>query len=164
MAAIQADRKLLAPLLDRLLDDDPSSQRDDGRHRHQLVRQLKESVRRDLELLFNTRVRRTSPPSTLPGLHGSLLNYGLPDVSSFSLADGEGRRAFCREVEALIVMFEPRIRSVRVTASRALDPLDNSFQFRVEASLHAISAEETIILDSTLNPISKIVDILESER
>lgn len=164
MSSIQADRKLLAPLLDRLLDEHPESRQDDGRHRHQLIRQLKESVRRDLEQLFNTRIRCLSPPPELPGLERSLLNYGLPDIGSFNLSDTEGRHAFCHWVEQLVLLFEPRIRSVKVIASGMPDPTDNTFQFRVEATLRAAAADETIILDSVLNPISKVVDIVESER
>jgi len=48
MPRISPDQPLLPSVLDRLLDDDPGVSRDPPRSRHQVLRELKQSVRRDL--------------------------------------------------------------------------------------------------------------------
>jgi len=46
---------LIPSVLDRLLDDDPASAREAPKARTQVLRELKQSVRRDLEWLLNSR-------------------------------------------------------------------------------------------------------------
>ena len=164
MAAIKPDKKLRAPLLDRLLDHNPEQSREPEHNQHLVLRQLRESVRRDLEHLFNTRARCLSTPAGTEMLDNSLLNYGLPDVANYNLMASESRRVFCRDVERIILRFEPRISSVRVLAEGALDRDDHRFSFRVEAVLRASPAAEVVVFDSVLNPISQTVDVLESNR
>ena len=53
------DKPLVAPLLDRFLEQNKGT---DFRQSHQIVRSLRESIRRDLENLFNTRYCCVSPP------------------------------------------------------------------------------------------------------
>jgi type VI secretion system protein ImpF len=163
VAAIDPNKKLHAPLLDRLFDDDPlNTTEQNSLNNHQLVRQFKESVRRDLEKLFNSRYRCISPPAEFKHLEKSLLNYGLPDVATLGLESSKAKKAFCKEIEKTILRYEPRIRSVTVTTPSSFDPEDPSIRFRVEAVLHALPAEERIVFDSALNPVTRSVDVSES--
>lgn len=162
MAAIKPDKKLRAPLLDRLLDHNPEQNREPEHNQHLVLRQLRESVRRDLEHLFNTRARCLSAPGD--DLENSLLNYGLPDIANYNLMTSESRKVFCRDVERVILRFEPRIHSVRVVTEGGLDRSDYRFSFRVEAMLRASPASEVVVFDSVLNPISQTVDVMESNR
>ena len=82
---IDQDQKLVAPLLDRLLDDNPQEQVESERAQHLLLHQLKESVRRDLEDLFNTRQCCVAPPEQLNAVQQALPNYGLPDAATLNL-------------------------------------------------------------------------------
>jgi type VI secretion system protein ImpF len=164
MATIKADKKLRAPLLDRLLDHHPDQSREPEHNHHLVLRQLRESVRRDLEHLFNTRARCLSTPADAPALQTSLLNYGLPDIANYNLLAGESRKAFCRDVERIILRFEPRIHTVQVIAEGSLDRDDHRFSFRVEAVLRASPAAEVVVFDSVLNPVSQTVDVMESNR
>jgi len=161
--AVKPDRKLRAPLLDRLFDDNPQNTREAEQNQHLVLRQLRESVRRDLERLFNTRARCLSTPSQMPQLTHSLLHYGLPDIANYNLMVNESRAAFCRDVERIILRFEPRIARAKVIAENALDRDDHSFTFRVEAVLRATPAPEVIVFDSVLNPVTQIVDVRETD-
>ena len=158
MAAIDDNKKLLAPLLDRLSGDGKSAQQMPS---HQVLKQLRESVRLDLEHLFNTRYRCISPLERHQHLKSSLINFGLPDISTVNLTAAASRQRFCREVEEAILTFEPRIKTVRVFSDKALNPEDPNIRFRIEAKLHANPAPETIVFDSSLNPINHNINIIE---
>ncbi|WP_226643358.1 type VI secretion system baseplate subunit TssE [Microbulbifer variabilis] len=152
------EKRLLAPVLDRLLE---SSSKINVHQSHQILRQLREGVRRDLEYLFNTRYRCISPPAALRHLEESNINYGLPDLSTINLSSLESRKQFCRDIEKTILHFEPRIRSVKVTTQDKVDVEDPSIRFRVEAVLHVNPAAEVIVFDSALNPVTQMVDVSE---
>ncbi|MCH9691874.1 MAG: type VI secretion system baseplate subunit TssE [Gammaproteobacteria bacterium] len=152
------EKRLLSPVLDRLLDKSNNL----AIHQpHQILKQLRESVRRDLEHLFNTRICCVSAPETHTYLECSNINFGLPDLSTINLASMESRKQFCGDIQKAIMNFEPRIRSVKVTMQKHLDVEDPSIHFRVEAILHVNSAAEVIVFDSALNPISKLVNVSE---
>lgn len=151
-----ADKKLLAPVLDRLMDMGRG-----GSQPHQLLRQLRESVRRDLEILFNSRFRCISPPEGCNQLKSSLVNFGLPDLSTINLASQEHRKRFCRDIERAIITFEPRIKTVKVQSDSKIDPENPFITFRIEAVLHTNPAPELIIFDSALDLIKQSVDVSE---
>ncbi len=159
---IDGDQKLIVPLLDRLLDDDPNENVESAKAHHLLIHQMKESVRRDLEELFNTRQCCIAPPKRYSHIQNGLHNYGLPDAATLNLSSQKARTEFCRTVEATIKRFEPRIRTVTVRTQSGFDPEDPSIRFRVEATLHALSAEEVIVFDSALNPITRSVVVSET--
>ncbi|WP_370981170.1 type VI secretion system baseplate subunit TssE [Agaribacterium sp. ZY112] len=152
------DKRLLAPVLDRLLEQNRNS---DFRQPHQVLRHLRESVRRDLENLFNTRYCCVSPPEDYEHLDASVLNFGLPDLSTINMTSIDSRKEFCRDIERSILKFEPRIKTVKVKSDEAVDNEDPSIRFRVEAVLHTNAAPELIIFDSALNPITQTVDVSE---
>lgn len=159
---IDADQKLTSPLLDRLLDDNPDQPQERERAQHLLIHQLKESVRRDLEALFNSRQCCIAPLEGFTFSQQALLNYGLPDAATLNLGSQKARQEFCRLVEDTVKRFEPRIRSVKVTTKSGFDPEDPSIRFRVEATLFALSADELIVFDSALNPVTRSVTVAES--
>ncbi|MBX2858642.1 MAG: type VI secretion system baseplate subunit TssE [Cellvibrionaceae bacterium] len=153
-----SEKKLLAPVLDRLLHKNSD---DDFNQPHQILRHLRESVRRDLEYLFNSRFRCLSPPRDCKHLVDSNLNYGLPNLSTINLSSAVGRKQFCRSLEETIAHFEPRFKSVKVKMEENIDNEIPTINFRVEATLHTNPAPEIIILDSAVNPVSQTVDVME---
>src|SRR5258708_37796186 len=78
------DQLVTIPLLDRLTDGDRKGLGERLRTRAMSVRLLKESLRRDLEWLLNTRRIREESIDPKAELTRSLYNYGLPDVTNFS--------------------------------------------------------------------------------
>ncbi|BFM12107.1 type VI secretion system baseplate subunit TssE [Simiduia litorea] len=152
------DKKLLSPVLDRLLGGENSGNTNQP---HQILKQLRESVRRDLETLFNTRYRCISTPANCTELETAVINFGLPDISTINLSAQEHRLKFCRDIEKTILAYEPRIKSVKVQSNHKIDPENPCVKFRVEAILHTNPAPELIIFDSALDLVTQSVDVSE---
>jgi type VI secretion system protein ImpF len=154
MAKISETQPLVASVLDRLLDDDPTVSREAAKTRHQVLRELKQSVRRDLENLLNTRRRCLAVPEDLPDLEQSLVNYGLPDFAGSKMSSATAREELGPIIEALIRTYEPRFKLVKVQMLTNVEPLDRTLRFRIDALLHADPAPEPVIFDSALEPVT----------
>jgi type VI secretion system protein ImpF len=123
------------------------------------LRELKLSVRRDLENLLNTRRRCESWPEHLTELERSLVNYGIPDVTGLDLAGARNRQDFQRLLEAVIRRSEPRFKTVTVEMFDNVNPLDRTLRFRIDALLYAEPAPEPVVFDSALEPATGNVEI-----
>jgi type VI secretion system protein ImpF len=164
MNDISAEKKLSPSLMSCLIDDHPEVTTEAAKSSSVVLRQLRENVRADLENLLNTRISCVDTPQQMPLLEFSLLNYGLEDISTVNLESNKHVQQFCRKMENTIRHFEPRIKSIKVGSKNTLDVRDMCFHFRVEAVLHASPDNETIVFDSAINPMSKAVDVKESQR
>jgi len=157
-------QELRPSILDRLMDDEPHIQIEQDKNRNQYLRELRNSVKRDLENLLNTRFRMQSPPEDLKEIECSILNYGLPDLATVNIADIEKKRAFTKNLEKTLRMFEPRFKSVKVIHIDNKDTTDRTLRFRIDATLHADPAPEVIIFDSVLDPVFRTVKVEESKH
>ena len=114
------------------------------------VRELKKSISRDIEVLLNTRRELLEgAPTEYTEINNSLLMFGLPDFTSYSLLNPEHRKVMRRSVEEALTKFEPRLKSVRVT----LEPpskFDVAIHFRIEALLRLDPAPEPVRFDAAL--------------
>lgn len=101
------------PLLERLVDEDISTSREQQPLRTLDVESLRESVRRELSRLLNTRC----PPVEREGAlqQRTTVNYGIPDFSPLSASNAGDMAKLAAGVEAAIQAFEPRLNSPRVT-------------------------------------------------
>lgn len=162
--AAEKKQQIRPSILDRLIDHEPERKAESEKDRFQVMRELRESVRRDLEALLNTRYRIMAPDKSMKELDKSLLNYGLPDLATINLVDEDIRSDFCRTLETTIKTYEPRFKSVSVTTLQNADPQDRTVRFRIDAMLHADPAPEVIIFDSILEPVSRAVDVLEADH
>lgn len=99
------------------------------------VRQMVDAVRADLEDLFNTRQTGVVVPKQFPEVQNSLVTYGLPDMTYFDISS----RAQCDRIRqiltALILRFEPRLRSVRVVIVTGKDRDLHEVRFHIEGML-----------------------------
>jgi type VI secretion system protein ImpF len=161
MARSSNERLLLPSVLDRLLDYEPEMSREAVPTANQLLRDLKQSVRRDLENLLNTRARLLSWPAHLRELQQSLINYGLPDFTGVNLGSSKDRDDFCRVIQAIINQLEPRLIKVSVVPLTTSEPLDRTFRFRIDAMLRTEPAPEPIVFDSNVEPATGDVKIRE---
>jgi type VI secretion system protein ImpF len=152
------NRPFLPSVLDRLLDDSPEVSKEAPMSRNQVLRELKESVRRDLETLLNTRIRNL-PIGGWKELKQSLVNYGLPDVSGTSLGSAKEREEFCKVVQATIQQCEPRFKAAKVQLLSNAEPLDRTLRFRIDALLHADPAPEPIVFDSVFQPANEHFEV-----
>ncbi len=114
------------------------------------IRELKKSISRDIEALLNTRRELLDgAPGEYTEVNNSLLMFGLPDFTSYSLLNPEHRKLIRRSVEEALTKFEPRLKSVRVT----LEPprkFDAALHFRIDALLRLDPAPEPVSFDAAL--------------
>ena len=152
MAKIKSDRPVVPSLLDRLIDQRPDQKREPAKAQSQVLEEMRQSVRRDLENLLNTRVRCTSCPEDLTELEYSLVTYGIPDITAIDLNSYSERRQFLHRVQRMIEYFEPRFMSIRVVPLDNADYYDRTLRFRIEAEMYAYPAPEAVVFDSVLEP------------
>ena len=137
----EPDQKITLSLLDRLVIADA---------RITPERQLKASLRRDLEWLLNTRRIVEPAPDSLVEVNRSLYNYGLPDFSSYSLNSPKDRGRLLRALEIAIGLFEPRLAGVKVTALETPSPGSRVLRFQIEGLLLKDPAPEQVSFDTVL--------------
>lgn len=150
MLRVDRDASLLPSILDRLLDDAPDVSHEPQPDRFQNLRQLRRAVTRDLEALLNTRQEVWAElPAEFTELRRSLMAYGLPDFTAFSLLNPHDRNRIRRAVEQAIAIFEPRLDRVRVTVEspRQHEP---TLRFHIEALLQVEPAPEPVSFDAML--------------
>ncbi len=159
MAEIRTDQLLLPSVLDRLIDEDPQVHQEPPRDRNQLLRDMKLAVRRDLENLLNTRIRCLPCPAELTELEQSLVNYGTPDLTGASLGSSKEREEFRRKIQAVIVLFEPRLKKLNVSLHGQTVAIDRTIRFHIEAMLQAEPAPEPVAFDSTLRLSTGVFEV-----
>ena len=152
---------LRASILDRLIDKRPDQASEPEKEKYQFMNEVRDGVRRDLETLLNTRYRGISLPEKCYNLDDSLLNYGLPDLNTFNFVSSNSRKEFCMVVEDHIKKFEPRFKSVHVSIPDDQALMGDGLNFRIEALMYADRAPEEIIFNSSLEPITNIVQVTE---
>lgn len=138
-------------VIDRLIDDEPKTQAEKPMSRSRSVRELRASVRRDLEWLLNT--RKTIEPTNRPksATARSVYEYGLMDLSSKSVLSSRDHADLVREMEQAIETFEPRLHKVRVRLER-VDEKVRSLRFTIEGLLCMDPAPEAVRFDTLLEP------------
>jgi type VI secretion system protein ImpF len=150
MARQDPEQIVTQSVLERLLDRDLESPADTPKSHAQSVRQLKASLRRDLEWLLNTRRNPEAVDQSFPQLARSLFNFGLPDITSLSHESINDRQRLLQLVESTIATFEPRLTRVKVT------PLDpgragvHVLRFQIEGMLMMDPEPEHISFDTVL--------------
>src|SRR5712691_7295007 len=124
------DLTVTQSVLERLIDREPNLASDPSTTRAQSVRQLKASLRRDLEWLLNTRRNADNAADELAEVTRSVHNYGLPDFTRFGTDSVRDRNQLILEVESTVALFEPRLKDIRVTV------LDNPAASRGTRMVH----------------------------
>ena len=150
MARTEIERSARQSVLDRLVDTEPGVGDPPPSLAHS-IRQMKASVRRDLEWLLNTRRTLVEIPEEFEELPRSVFAYGLRDISSLSRDSLETRIALVQEVEQAIARFEPRLADVRVSLGETeADGVNREVRFVVEALLRMDPNPEQVVFDTVL--------------
>lgn len=143
MARSATETQVTQSVLDRItaVEDWPAT-------RAQSLRFFKEALKRDLEWLLNTR----QPPLELaayPLAKASVINYGLPDISSLGLSSASDHRRLRVAIETCLANYEPRLTDVRVTLQGS-DTTDRRLRFHIEGNMKLDPAPEEISFDTVL--------------
>jgi type VI secretion system protein ImpF len=146
----EPEQTVTLSFLDRLVDHEPTAASDPPPSRARSIRQLKASLRRDLEWLLNTRRRPDSADSEFKELEKSLYNYGLEDVTSMSWASHKDRISLTKMIEHAVSIFEPRISRIKVVAVDVSAGAKHVLRFQIEGLLAMDPAPELITFDTVL--------------
>jgi len=140
---------MLPSVLDRLIDYEPANRNEPQSWRTQSLKELKNSVRRDLEWLLNSRRTPEEPPLASKELWRSVYCFGLPDSTGLALRSNEERKRLSYAVEQAVAAFEPRLVNVTVTVP-PVAPAAKVVHFQIEALLRTEPAPERVYFDSVL--------------
>ncbi len=160
----RANQPLLPSVLDRLIDESPGVSQEPPLHVTHVLRELKRSVRRDLEDLLNTRWRGSPLPEHLQELPGSLVNYGIPNFNGTHLQAAQDPDVLTRVIAEAIERFEPRLKQVRVEVLGSNQPLDRTLRFRIEAVLRVDPIEDRVLFNSTIDPSTGNIQVEGNAR
>ncbi len=155
MVRPSSSQPLVPSVFDRLIDDNPGVSEDTDSSRSQLLRELRESVRRDLENLLNTRLPCHDFEGGMDQLEYSVVNYGIPDFSGNNLVSSREKEQFRRQLEKVISYFEPRFKSVRVELVDSTNETDRTLRFRIDGLLNVQPAVKPIVFDSSMEPVTQ---------
>ncbi|MBZ5499893.1 MAG: type VI secretion system baseplate subunit TssE [Acidobacteriia bacterium] len=153
MSRFETDSRIALSVLDRLIDCEPGNLNEAPASRAESLRQLKESVRRDLEWLLNTRRPIHEISAELKETLRSLAVYGVSDFSTLSARNLADQERMCRVVQDAIRTFEPRLRDVTVTAEPGRE-FEHMLHFRIRAYLEVEPAPEQVNFDTSLQIFS----------
>jgi type VI secretion system protein ImpF len=149
MSRSDNDVRITPSVLDRLIDYEPEMSREAVSSRAKSLRQMKQSVRRDLEWLLNTRRMADDLPADLKEVANSLLAYGLPDFTAVNTKSPADQGRLRRALETAVTTFEPRLEDVSVTIVTMRD-LERVLRFRIDARLRIDPAPEPVSFDTLL--------------
>jgi type VI secretion system protein ImpF len=149
MSQWKLQQELLPSLVDRLTDLEPKRREEAPQNRTQALRQIKVALRRDLEWLLNTRQRVDRPPEWCQEVARSLFDYGIPDLSAFSISSDRDLSRLLGLIETSLEIFEPRLKNVVVSIEPSA-PGTRSLRFQIDAMLMLEPAPERILFDTTL--------------
>lgn len=150
MARTDNELRVTISVLDRLIDYEPEMSSEAIASRQKSLRQLKQSVKRDLEWLLNTRQVVGGVPSELKEVSASLAAYGLPDFTAVGVKSAAEQNRIRREIESAIAIFEPRLSDVSVHVE-PFGQTERMLRFRIDARLMIDPAPEPITFDTALH-------------
>jgi len=152
----------------------------------QVIAYIEQAVCRDLQLLLNERQRWRGWPTdwsipqdvrpierggnnrveSFAQLDKSLIDYGLADFGTMSLATDDQRAAVARHIQSVIERFEPRISLKRIAYTspeklglRAHQRDIRHMHFNVEATLVVHATKRDLFMDTAFDRPSRSFDV-----
>ncbi len=148
MARLKSEILITQSLIDRLADYEQWPET-----RAASIAMYRESLKRDVEWLLNTRQPIIPELEGYPLTAASVLNFGLPDIHTFDGSGGKEQNALTLALERCIRTFEPRISQAHVYLTRS-DLLTRSLRFHIEGQVFYENMDEEIKFDTVLELIS----------
>ncbi|WP_221801111.1 type VI secretion system baseplate subunit TssE [Oceanobacter mangrovi] len=161
MARVSAHQPVLPSLLDRLIDEDPSTPSDDHKTNSMLLKEMKEGVRRDLENLLNTRLAHQYQLDRHREVEHSVVNYGLRDFSHVQFDSEADRQQFRWSIVQLIERFEPRLQRVQVDMVPVGEDYERTLYIKIAGMLLVEPDPVHMILDSRVRTIDRSLRLRE---
>lgn len=147
---IDPSQGLMPSIVDRLVD--PASAGTDARRGYSLPQML-DVIRRDLEDLLNTRQTHAGLPPQLTLVGQSMMTYGLPDLTSFTVTSTAARDEMARKLEGIIAQHEPRLKDIRVSFTEVEEANRQALKCRIEARF-ALDPAPEVSFDTLMEPLT----------
>lgn len=150
-----------ASLIDRLVDLHPKSP-GEARPLRSLSREmLRQSVRRDLEWLLNTRT--PIPAKLFDKRELTVIDYGIPDFGGYSPENPDDQALMVRRIQRSLAAFEPRLREVRVTIDHEMAD-EKTLNVKIQARLVSDSVSEPVSFQTVFQRQTGIWEVHESTQ
>ena len=159
MSRFDSQLPLIPSLLDRLIDSEPDVSTEPLWSRSHTLGQLKESVRRDLENLLNTRQTRTDLFRQSSETAKSVLTYGVPDFTAQGMDSSHEQERLKEAIEQAIRSFEPRLIQVQVDVEEMESVLNRTIHLKINAVLCVEPIIESIVFDTIIETSSGVCDV-----
>lgn len=143
--------KISAPLLYRLLDDEPEKTSEKISRRFIDINKLHRDIRANLEMLLNTRFCGLIWPGYLVELEESVLNYGVEDFTQTYFSNKSRQTQLCHSIKQIVQHFEPRLRSVSVGLLDNDLELERMLKVRIEGMIHIKPKPVPAVFESCLD-------------
>ena len=163
MRQVSKTQELLPSLIDRLIKPIGTANIEYTDSRV-TVTEIRDSIRRDLENLLNTRRRFEVSGEKLESRDLTIVNYGIPDFTGASFSTEEEQEELLREIKKIILAYERRFKSIKIVEKKGLDSMDRTVRFRIEAELRVEPAVEPLVFDTRIDPVSRELSIEESRN
>jgi len=160
MARTDNEIRITPSVLDRLLDFEPKTTSEAPKSRLQSLRDLKQSVKRDLEWLLNSRAYAGEVDEKLDEVKKSVAVYGLPDFTGISAKNYKEQTKLTNAIETALKNFEPRLINLKVILE-PISNVDKALKFHIEAQLDIEPSPEPIAFDTVLELGSGEFNIIE---
>ena len=160
MSRLAPHQRLTPSILDRLTADPGTNSSPAGMMFD--LRQMVDAVRRDLEDLLNTRRAARDVVEGFEEVRGSVVAFGMPDLSAVPAGTEGERQEVGRVIEGVINCFEPRLREVRAQLVESTNGRERSVRFHIHARL-AVDPSPEVGFDTVLELTTGYASVKRSE-
>lgn len=122
-------------------------------HYREIARRYKDSVKRDLEWLFNTRRTFDARIAEHTQVRSSVYAYGLPDITSVNIGSVNDQRKLVDLMGESVRLFERRLKNVSIEFQPIVGG-SRSLQFTISGVLLMDPAPEEVRIDTVLDAAS----------
>jgi len=129
------------------------------------IDEMKDSVAADLEALLNTRnALAEEQERAFPQCAGSVMNFGVVDFASKSLASEIDRDFVCEAIRRAIDRQEGRLKWVDVRLEASSQTGFNRLNFTIHATLRVSDVGEQVSFDARFEPTVQRYSIVRQRR
>lgn len=147
----EKQKKIKAPLMTLLLDDNPQDMTEKNITKSINVAQLYEDIRINLQRILNTRILGVHWPNHYDQLTQSILNYGIDDFTHSYFGTKQSQQELCKRLSDIIATYEPRLCAVQVEALESDIAIDRLLKIRIEADINLVPTPIPAIFESCLD-------------
>ena len=123
-------------MLDRLIDLEPGNRDGESAQPHAIGAAIETCGAARSGVAAELAAKPPEPPDeSVKEVNRSAYVYGLPDLSSLTMATSGDRNRLIRQIVAAINLFEPRLANVRLVMVETADSAKNEVRLRIEAML-----------------------------